>query len=205
MFLTTFRRHRRLSPGSKGIVKSLELSRVFRNFQHFSSSISSVTAIINRVRVSLPTITGDLYMKKLALILSIGIVFASFALAQGSTQQPKVLTLDKAITIALDQNISIRQAVNNTAAAQGGVLAAYGSYLPTASASASWTRTATDQQASTKLISGVPIQTTANSSTSNWYQSGLSLGYTIFNGFARESGFSQAVSAATSVRATFQS
>lgn len=162
------------------------------------SSISSVTAIINRVRVSLPTITGDLYMKKLALILFIGIVFASFALAQGSTQQTKVLTLDKAISIALDQNISVRQAVNNTAAAQSGVLAGYGLYLPTASASGGWTRTASDRPSSLQLFSGVPIQVPASSSTNNNYSAGVSVGYTIFNGFFREASFNQAVSGATS-------
>jgi outer membrane protein len=183
---------------SKKNVKSPELSRVSRNFHCFSSSINSVTAINNRVDVSLPTITGDLYMKKLALILSAGIVFASFALAQGSTQQPKVLTLDKAISIALEQNISVRQALNNTNAAQSGVLAASGSYLPTASANGSWTRTSSDRPASVQLLSGVPIQVPASVSTSNNYSTGLSLGYTIFNGFAREAGFSQAVSAATS-------
>ena len=137
-------------------------------------------------------------MKKLALILFIGIVFASFALAQGSTQQTKVLTLDKAISVALEQNINVRQAVNNTAAAQSGVLAAYGSYLPTASASGGWTRTASDRPASTQLLSGVPILVPASVSTTNNYSTGISLGYTIFNGFAREAGFSQAVSAATS-------
>jgi len=137
-------------------------------------------------------------MKKLALILSIGIVFASLALAQGSTQKTKALTLDNAIAAALEQNISVRQAMNNTNAAQGGVLAAYGSYLPTASASGGWTRTASDRPASTQLLSGVPIQVPASVSTSNNFSTGISLGYTIFNGFLREAGFNQAVSAATS-------
>jgi outer membrane protein len=137
-------------------------------------------------------------MKKLALILFAGIVFASAALAQSSTQQAKALTLDKAIAVALEQNVNVRQAYNNSAAAQSGVLAGYGSYLPTASAQGGWTRTASDRPASTQLLSGVPIQVPASVSTSNNYSTGISVGYTIFNGFAREANFNQAVSAATS-------
>ena len=137
-------------------------------------------------------------MKKLALILFVGIVFASGALAQVSTQQTKVLTLDKAISVALDQNVSVRQALNNSSSAQSGVLAAYGTYMPSLSASGSWTRQQTDRPASTQLIGGQPIAVPATASTSSNYSTGLSLGYTIFNGFAREAGFNQAVSAATS-------
>jgi outer membrane protein len=137
-------------------------------------------------------------MKKLALILIIGIVSAGSALAQVSTQQPKVLTMDKSIQVALDQNLSIRQAINNSESAQSGVLAAYGSYLPSLSASAGWTRQQTDRPASTQLIGGTPISVPANLSTTNNYSTGLSAGYTLFNGFAREASFNQAVSTANS-------
>ncbi|MDP2884077.1 MAG: TolC family protein [Ignavibacteria bacterium] len=137
-------------------------------------------------------------MKKLALILFVGIVFASVVLAQVSTQQTKVLSLDKAISVALEQNISIQQANNNSNAAQSGVLAAYGSYLPSASVSGGWSRQHTDRQATTSFIGGQPIPVSATLSTTNSFQTGLSLGYTVFNGFAREANFSQAVSSATS-------
>jgi len=137
-------------------------------------------------------------MKKLALILFVGIVFASAALAQVSTQQTKVLSLAGAISVALEQNTSVRQAYNNSNSAQSGVLAAYGSYLPSASVNGGWTRQQTDRPASTQLIGGQPIQVPATLSTTSNYSTGLSLGYTVFNGFAREANFSQAVSAATS-------
>jgi outer membrane protein len=136
-------------------------------------------------------------MKKLALILLVGIITTSVSIAQGVTSGTKVLTLDRAIAIALEQNISVRQAYNNSDAAQSGVLAAYGSYLPSLSAGGGWTRQQTDRPASTQLIGGQPIQVPATSSTTSNFNTSVNLGYTIFNGFAREANFSQAVSNAT--------
>jgi outer membrane protein len=133
-------------------------------------------------------------MKKLALILMIGIVMTSALLVQGLSAQSKVLTLDNAIAAALEQNLSIRQAYNNSDAAQSGVLAAYGSYLPSLSASGGWTRQQTDRPASTQLIGGQPIAVPATASTTGNFNTGVSLGYTIFNGFSREANFSAAVS-----------
>ncbi|MCX6143754.1 MAG: TolC family protein [Ignavibacteriales bacterium] len=133
-------------------------------------------------------------MKKLALLLALGIVLAGMALAQGSSSQQKVLTLDKAISTALEQNVTVRQAINNSNAAQSGVLAAYGSYLPSVSARGGWTRQQTDRPAGVQLIGGQAIALPASTSTSNNYSAGLNLGYTIFNGFAREANFSAAVS-----------
>lgn len=137
-------------------------------------------------------------MKKLASLLIFGIVVASIARAQSPPTQAKLLTLDNAISVALEQNVSVRQAYNNTNAAQSGVLAAYGSYLPAVYARGGWTRQLTDRPASTQLIGGQPIAVPATSSTTSNYSTGLNLGYTVFNGFAREANFSQATSNANS-------
>jgi outer membrane protein len=141
-------------------------------------------------------------MKKLALLITIGMLIAGVSPAQDPATQSKSLTLDKAITSALEQNISVRQAINNSDAAQSGVLAAYGSYLPSASARGGWTRQQTDRPAGIQLIGGQSIPVPATLSTTNNFSTSLSLGYTIFNGFAREAGFSQAVSNAISSEQT---
>lgn len=141
-------------------------------------------------------------MKKLALILIIGIVVTSVSFAQQSSSQATVLTLDQVIAYALEQNVSVRQAYNNIESAQSSVLAAYGSYLPTLSANGGWTRQQTDRPASIQLIGGQPIAVPATSSTNSNFSTGLSLRYTIFNGLAREANFSAATSNATAVEKT---
>jgi outer membrane protein len=112
-----------------------------------------------------------------------------------SSAQQKTLTLEQARQVALEQNLYVVQAQNNVQSSQAGVLAAYGSYLPTLTASGGWSRTQYDQAASTtSIIGGQPFQTPASFSVTPNFSSSLNLNYTLFNGFARESNFGRASS-----------
>ena len=137
-------------------------------------------------------------MRKIFLSLFLGALTVQLLGAQTPGKEPKKLTLDDVIKIALDQNLSVRQAQNNMESAQSGVLTAYGLYLPTLSASGSWTRTQSERPASTQIIGGIPFSVGAQSSTLNNFSTGLSVGYTIFDGFGREASFNRAVSTAVS-------
>jgi outer membrane protein len=128
-------------------------------------------------------------MKQLSFLVILVVLLASVAGAQ-----PKTLTLQQAIDIALERNLNIRQAENNVKSASAGVLTAYGEYLPTLSASGGWTRTQTERAASTQLIGGFPLAVPASSATVNNFSTGVSVGYTVFDGFDRESNFNRAVS-----------
>ena len=141
-------------------------------------------------------------MKKLAVIATLGIIFTSGLFGQEEKQPAKVLTLSRAIEIALEQNVPLKQAENNAQAAESGVLAAYGTYLPYVSASGGWTRQQTERAATTQLIGGQPIQLPASSATTNNFSTGISASYTIFDGFNREANFSRAVSSASSAELT---
>ncbi len=132
-------------------------------------------------------------MKKVAVIAAISCLAATVLVAQESMGQ-RQLTLADAVAIALDQNVSVRQAQNNMESAQSAVLSAYGSYLPTLSASGNWTRRQTERPASTQFILGVPIPVPATSSTNSDFSTGLSLGYTLFDGFNREANMNRATS-----------
>lgn len=100
--------------------------------------------------------------------------------------QSKNLTLEQARQIALERNLSVAQAQNNVEAAQAGVMAATGSYLPTLSASGGWTRNQTEGPVT---LGGVVIPNTKT--VFNNFSTSLNLNYTIFNGFAREGNYTR--------------
>jgi outer membrane protein len=124
-------------------------------------------------------------------------VVALFATAFIASAQTKTLTLEQARQIALERNVNVAQAQNNIEAAQAGVLAATGSYLPTLSASGGWSR---NQSEGPINLLGVIIP---NSKTvTNNFSTGLDLNYTIFDGFAREGRYSQSSATAVATEQT---
>ena len=80
---------------------------------------------------------GDGCMKQ--LFVSILFLFLTSNIF-GQTTPAKKLTLKQSIEFALGRNVSVAQAQNNVDAAQSGVLAGYGGYLPSFSASGYWDR-----------------------------------------------------------------
>lgn len=124
-------------------------------------------------------------------------VVALFATAFIASAQTKTLALEQARQIALERNVNVAQAQNNIEAAQAGVLAATGSYLPTLSASGGWSR---NQSEGPINLLGVIIP---NSKTvTNNFSTGLDLNYTIFDGFAREGRYSQLSATAVATEQT---
>jgi outer membrane protein len=114
-------------------------------------------------------IIGDISMKKIAVFI---LLFSSFCSAQTPVEIPKTLTLNDAVTVAMQHNLDIVQAANNVDAARSTKLAGYGSYLPSLTASAGWGRSQTETPLDTNLTTG--------------YSAGLNLNYTIFDGLSRE-------------------
>ena len=138
---------------------------------------------------------------RLIRILGVAILMAQSALLFAQTG---TLTLDQAVQFALERNMSIAQAQNNVEAAQSGVLAATGNYLPTLSANAGWTRSQNDRPGSAPVyINGVPVQSgSAGRTVANNYNAGLAVDYMIFNGLSREGQSTRASSAAVSAEET---
>ncbi len=124
-----------------------------------------------------------------------GLVLAMIMLSPATNfSQTKVLTLGAAKSLALERNLSVVQADNNVTAAQGTVLAAYGNYLPTLSATATAQRYQSQRPAEQPIyFNGIPISAGSSGLTvQNQFNTALDLNYTLFDGLAREGRFNSA-------------
>lgn len=138
-------------------------------------------------------------MKKNIVLIMLVVSLCNAQTQPGIT---KALTLDDAIAVSLQHNLNVQQAGNNVDAAQSGVLAAYGSYLPTLSASAGWGKTQTETPLDTISPYSALFPAGGTSISSN-YSAGVSLNYNIFDGLAREANFSKATSSKTQADQSF--
>lgn len=125
--------------------------------------------------------------------VSAAIMAVLCASASALQAQTVTLTLDQATRAALENNLSIVQADANVGAAQAGVTAAYGGYLPTLSATGSWNRSQTSGVGSA-TVNGVTFEGAATTATSNNFNSSLNLNWTLFDGFAQQGQVGQASS-----------
>jgi outer membrane protein len=96
----------------------------------------------------------------------------------------KTLTLDSAIQIALQRNPDLQKSENNISTYKSGVLASYGNFLPSLSASGNfgWSRSKT--QARTINIGGSVLQVPPSTSDSRSYTASVNTNLTIFDGLS---------------------
>ncbi len=132
-------------------------------------------------------------------------------------QSINILTLEDAVRIAMEKNLSIIKTRNAIDAAQAEVLAAYGGYLPTLSVSAGWGRNqfqtpesiiptpdgyrwvSIDPTTSVYAPTMISMKQIGGKQLSASYSTGLNLSYTIFDGFRRESNFNRVNGSAMSI------
>ncbi len=115
----------------------------------------------------------------------------------------KSLTYKQAIDIALEKNIDVIRAQNTLETQQSAVLSAYGNFLPSLSASGSWSRNETHQPATAAGFYNqggilVPTAGTSGISASNSFSSGVTARLTLFDGFNNTSNLNKASSTAVS-------
>lgn len=135
-----------------------------------------------------------------------GALLYLFAFAAGpSAAQPQVITVEEAVRTALARNIDVVQAANRVATADATVLAAYGNYLPSLSASGSygWTQTSRQQNV-TVNIPGIGATQTQEEffGVNRQWSTGLSGNLTIFDGLSREATVSSSRSQRTAAERT---
>jgi len=118
--------------------------------------------------------------------------------------QTITMTMDEAKQAALAYNLNVLQADQNTNAAQAGVMAAYGGYLPSLSAAGSWGRYQSESGAIVQTTPGtsivIPQGTTTNTTTN--IGAGLNLSWTLFDGLSRQGQIGQATSRSVATELT---
>jgi len=112
----------------------------------------------------------------------VALTFLLLAAVALVSAQGRNLTLDQAVRIALDSNLSVIQAQNNLEATESGVLASYGRYLPFISGGGGWTRYQNEGQL---YAGGIPIPGSSATVTSESFSASLNASLTLFDGFDR--------------------
>jgi outer membrane protein len=136
------------------------------------------------------------------LITSMLLFFATAtSFSQTAPQKaPKSLTLDQAVQIALEKNISVLTAQYTLEGQQSAVTAAYGNLLPTLSANGNWQRTQSDRQSTfIQGIGNIPLRQVA---TTNSFNTSIGSSLLLFNGFANTAGVRRATANAASAEQT---
>lgn len=106
-----------------------------------------------------------------------------FAQSAGENSSGKTYTLDECISIALQQNIDIKNANGQITLNEAGLKQAKGAYLPSANFSAGYSRDLNPEDGKTVNVNG-QIITTAGSNP-NSYNMSAGVNYTIYNGWTR--------------------
>ena len=110
-----------------------------------------------------------------------------FILVTAVAYPQKTLTLDEAINIALQKNSTLQKSINTLETYESGLLASYGSLLPSIAASGTWNWSRTE--GGTTLIQGIPIEAPTRETRNYTVGGGASL--TLFDGLANYAGVSQ--------------
>lgn len=126
-------------------------------------------------------------MKKITLVLFAFLLFTDFQFAQTSGDS-LTLTLDEAISIALQRNSSLIKNKNNLLSKEASVKSAYGDFLPNMNASASWNWNKIKDDGGEQLdYLGNIVVTPPSEEDSRNYRLGISGNWTLFNGLANYS------------------
>lgn len=124
-------------------------------------------------------------MKKMTLLIIPLMIFSNL-FAQ------KTLTLEEAVSIALQRNTSLIKSKNSLSASEAELRSAYGDLLPSLSASGSWDWRRIEDDGGTQVdFFGNPIQIDPSTSESRSYSAGFGGNITLFNGMANWANISQ--------------
>lgn len=114
------------------------------------------------------------------------------------------LTLDQAIRIAIQKNSGLLTQENELAVGKSGVTAAYGGFLPTLDASASWNWNRSEQAERTTVIEGVNVTVPAGDNESRQYSVGARSSIVLFDGLSNFANLSRSQNTLESIQLSIE-
>ena len=117
------------------------------------------------------------------------IIFLITVFISAGTYPQEKLTLEKSINIALHKNSTLLKSTNQLESFESGVQAAWGNFLPTLGANASWQWTKTDQQG--LYVDPTTGQVIDGSQQLRSYNLGIGSNWTLFDGLSNLATLSQ--------------
>ncbi|MCO6466880.1 MAG: TolC family protein [Bradyrhizobiaceae bacterium] len=113
------------------------------------------------------------------------------SIAQVEGGKANTYTLEECIRIALGQNLDLQLSDAYARNAAAGLTAAFGSYLPSASINANYSRQLTNLRQQLSFVNGIPV---VGDPLPNSYSMSASASWLVFNGFRREAQYDAAQS-----------
>ncbi|NWG27787.1 MAG: TolC family protein [Ignavibacteriaceae bacterium] len=133
------------------------------------------------------------------------IIFGFLIVAMNFSVFPqKSLSLDEAISIALNKNTTLQKNQNNLTTYESGLQAAYGNLLPSVSASGSWRWTRTETGERTFSFGGSVFTIPQSTNESRDYSASIGTDWTLFDGLSNFAGVSQSQTDLESARLTLE-
>jgi outer membrane protein len=120
---------------------------------------------------------------RLTIIILFTVLFSAHIIPQ------EILTIEKALGIALNKNSTLLKSTNQIEGFESGVQTAYGNFLPTLGASANWQWSKTDQQG--LYVDPTTGQVVNGSQQLRSYNIGVGTDWTLFDGLANLATLSQ--------------
>lgn len=133
------------------------------------------------------------------------IIFGFLIVAMNFSVFPqKSLSIDEAISIALNKNTTLQKNQNNLTTYESGLQAAYGNLLPSVSASGSWRWTRTETGERTFSFGGSVFTIPQSTNESRDYSANIGTDWTLFDGLSNFAGVSQSQTDLESARLTLE-
>ncbi|HRK05502.1 MAG TPA: TolC family protein [Chlorobiota bacterium] len=125
----------------------------------------------------------------LRLFFAVVVLCAPVAVFGQERSTTTFFSLDDCIRIALEKNLDIHLVNARAESAAANLTAAFGSYLPSASLSANYSRQLTNLREQISFVNGVPLR---GAPIPNSYTLNVGANWTLFDGWQRESSYDQA-------------